>query len=116
MKPKAHFYLLQVTGIFIALLSAGIVLGLGIYYRDITLKAEWLFGVFLFGAFILAPTLFRTLVVPKLSADCTQCGGRTYLTGSKIYTCSQCGHKTDLNLWGATGEISKKIYDAADKE
>jgi len=116
MKPKAHFHLLQVTGIFLAILSAGAVLGLGIYYRDTVVKVEWLFGIFLFGVFILAPILFRTLVAPKLSADCTQCGGRTYLTGSKTYTCSHCGHKTDLNRWGATGEISKKIYDAADKE
>ncbi len=116
MKPRIHLHFIQIITILIGLLSAGTVLGAGIYFRDVMDMSGSVFGFLFVGSFLLPPILFRSYVAPRLAAKCIKCGGKSYLKGYMCYTCASCGDKQALDQWGKGGDIVKKIDKAADND
>ena len=101
MQPSTHHHVTRLAIVVLAPVSAGLVMLL----HEFVLATGINFGLAVIGAFILVPVLLQNLVVPRIAADCPQCGGRSYLKGFKKYTCSRCGHVEDVSAWGAAGRI-----------
>ncbi len=116
MNTRLHLRVVQFAQIVSGLMSAGALIVAGRYFRDGIVESQAIFTVMVFGAFIIVQILFRTLIAPRLPARCSECGGKTYLTGARVYTCSSCRHREDLHRWGPSGDIGKKIHAAAGRE
>lgn len=112
MTPQTHHQLTSLAGILLGLGAVGITLVNAAWFESLGVH----FGLAVFGAFLTPLLLFRNLVAPRIPAECPSCHGPSYLRGFKRYSCSRCGHVTDVSPWGASGRIGGRIREAADRD